>query len=350
MIMLLKIRHALLEITNPPATKQSAIIINNEIIISSASVLQPHCLVGTDGDKDQAYNGIINGLQQCQLINAQDEESRAGKFIRSLNFLVTFDRQIQRPQRNVAASSRRNILTRYMLHPLYVFCASEVSRNLHKILLSADLGDHNWVLRSSFVVLSMRPSSEREYFERFLVLIGNYLRHLQPIHTLDDVLVMCSPFGLENFYKTISIGKRQQENVNLTLAANFGYLLGNFMEQLGIPTTTFNLAREPSSFAWERTVVVIDSSGQQGTGTFIKVHNKHFILTCAHVVGQPNAKVHCRTADREFQSDVIWCNPDSTRPYDLALLTAPDDVPERHCVRLAKTPATLGQTVYLFIY
>ncbi|XP_034654289.1 uncharacterized protein LOC117892278 [Drosophila subobscura] len=389
--MLLKIRHALLEITNPPSTKQSAIIINNEIIISSGSVLQPHCRVGTDGDKGQAKNGIISGLQQCQLINAQDEESGAGEFIRSLNFLVTFDRQSQRPQQNAAASSRQShILARYTAHPLYVFCASEVSRNLHKILISADSADDNWVLRSSFVVLSMRPSSEREYFERFLVLIGNYLRHLQPLHTLDDVLVMCSPFGLENFYKTISIGKvsnvmgrsgclfaisnalplgcegsavfnnklrligivtctsfqRQQENVNLTLAANFGYLLRNFMEQLGIPTTTFNLAREPSSFAWERTIVVIDSAGQQGTGTFITVHNKHFILTCAHVVGQPNAKVNCRAADREFQSDVIWCNPDSKRPYDLALLTAPEDVPERHCVRLAKGPATLGQTVY----
>lgn len=61
---------------------------------------------------------------------------------------------------------------------------------------------------------------------------------------------------------------------------------------------------------------------------------------------QLNSKVLCRAIDREFQSDVIWCNPDANRPYDLALLTAPSDVPERHCVRLARNRAMLGQTVY----
>ncbi|KAH8301789.1 hypothetical protein KR059_011804 [Drosophila kikkawai] len=386
--MLLKIRHALLEVTSPPATKQSAIIINNEVIISSGSILQPHLLF--DGDKGEENKGVVARLQQGQIVDVQADE---GCRIRSLNFVVTFDphQRHTRPRQNAASGSRQgHILTRYLAHPLYVFSAAEVSRNLHRILLTADATNQSEVLRSSFVVLGMRPPAKEESFKRFLAHISNYLRHLQPMHTLDDVLVMCSPFGLENFYKTISIGKvsnvmgrsgclfaisnalplgcegsavfnnklrligivictsfqRQQENVNLTLAANFGYLLRNFMEQLGMPSTTFQLTREPSNFPWERTIVVIESAGQQGTGTFIRVHNKHFILTCAHVVGQGNEKVNCRAADREFQSDVIWCNPDSERPFDLALLTAPQDVPERCCVRLAKGPATLGQTVY----
>ncbi|KAI8040131.1 uncharacterized protein LOC128254423 [Drosophila gunungcola] len=389
--MLLKIRHALLEVTSPPATKQSAIIINNEVIISSGSILQPHLLF--DGDKGAENKEIIARLQRGQLLNVQSEEEEEARRIRSLNFLVTFDPQQRRPRpnQNGASGSRQtHILSRFTAHPLYVFCAAEVSRNLHHILLTADSGDENEVLRSSFVVLGLRKPEKEESFKRFLAHIGNYLRHLQPMQTLDDVLVMCSPFGLENFYKTISIGKvsnvmgrsgclfaisnalplgcegsavfnnklrligivictsfqRQQENVNLTLAANFGYLLKNFMEQLGMSISTFQLSREPSNFAWERTIVVIESAGQQGTGTFIKVHNKHFILTCAHVVGQSNEKVNCRSADREFQSEVIWCNPDSDRPFDLALLTAPQDVPERCCVRLARSPATLGQMVY----
>ncbi|XP_017070480.2 uncharacterized protein LOC108107448 [Drosophila eugracilis] len=385
--MLLKIRHALLEVTSPPATKQSAIIINNEVIISSGSILQPHLV--SDGDKGAENKEIIGRLQRGQLLNVQNEVE--GQRIRSLNFLVTFDPQQRRPRQNAASGSRQShILSRFMAHPLYVFCAAEVSRNLHHILLSADSGDGSEVLRSSFVVLGLQTPVKEESFKRFLAYIGNYLRHLQPMQTLDDVLVMCSPFGLENFYKTISLGKvsnvmgrsgclfaisnalplgcegsavfnnklrligivictsfqRQQENVNLTLAANFGYLLRNFMEQLGMPTTKFQLAREPSNFAWERTIVVIESAGQQGTGTFIRVHNKHFILTCAHVVGQSNGTVNCRAADREFRSEVIWCNPDCDRPFDLALLTAPQDVPERYCVRLAKSPATLGQMVY----
>ncbi|XP_016974347.1 uncharacterized protein LOC108041076 [Drosophila rhopaloa] len=389
--MLLKIRHALLEVTSPPATKQSAIIINNEVIISSGSILQPHLVF--DGDKGSENKEIIARLQRGQLLNVQNEEDEEAQRIRLLNFLVTFDPQQRRPRQNqnAASGSRQpHILSRFTAHPLYVFCAAEVSRNLHHILLTADSEDDGEVLRSSFVVLGLRTPDKEESFKRFLAHIGNYLRHLQPMQTLDDVLVMCSPFGLENFYKTISIGKvsnvmgrsgclfaisnalplgcegsavfnnklrligivictsfqRQQENVNLTLAANFGYLLRNFMEQLGMSTSTFQLTREPSNFAWERTIVVIESAGQQGTGTFIRVHNKHFILTCAHVVGQSNEKVNCRAADREFQSEVIWCNPDSDRPFDLALLTAPQDVPERCCVRLARSPATLGQMVF----
>ncbi|KAH8413819.1 hypothetical protein KR222_008839 [Zaprionus bogoriensis] len=386
--MLLKIRHALLEVTNQSAKqsiKQSAVIINNEIIISSGSVLQPYLRPAAAGER------MLQSLQQCQLVDAQDEQSDEGGVLRKLSYLVTFDRQ-RRPLNDRSAqpnSGQRtpHILSRYTAQPLYVFCAAEVSRSLHKILMYADADGQN-VLHSSFLVLTMRALKQRESFKRFLQHIASYLRYLQPIHTLDDVLVMCSPFGLENFYKTISIGKvsnvmgsalfglsnalplgcegsavfnnklrligiiictsfqREQENVNLTLAANFGYLLRDFMRQLGTPIATLSLAREPSNFAWERTIAVIESAGQQGTGTFIKVQNKRFILTCAHVVGRPNSKVLCRAVDREFQSDVIWCNPDQERPYDLALLTAPEDVPERHCVRLARNRATLGQTVY----
>lgn len=61
---------------------------------------------------------------------------------------------------------------------------------------------------------------------------------------------------------------------------------------------------------------------------------------------QLNSVVQCRAFDREFSSDVIWCNPDENRPYDLALLTTPADIPRDYCVRIARNRATLGQTVY----
>lgn len=205
--MLLKIRHALLEVTNQSAKqsiKQSAVIINNEIIIGSGSILQPYVHPCGYGEK------IIQSLQQCKLVDAQDEQSGASELLRTLSYLVTFDRQ-RRPltDRNAQPNSGQttpHILTRYTAQPLYVFCAAEVSRNLHKILMNVDSDEQN-VLRSSFVVLTMRALKERESFKRFIEHIANYLRYLQPIHTLDDVLVMCSPFGLEHFYKTISIGK-----------------------------------------------------------------------------------------------------------------------------------------------
>ncbi|TDG47706.1 hypothetical protein AWZ03_005850 [Drosophila navojoa] len=385
--MLLKIRHALLEVSNPSAketVKQSAVIINNEIIISCANILQTFARQSDTGER------FIHSLQQCNLVDAQDVQCSEGKLLRRLNYLVTFDRHRRPvPDRSIQQSSAHpaNILTRYTAQPLYVFCAAEVSRSLHKILRNADSDEQN-VLRSSFLVLTMRKLMERESFKRFIQHISSYLRYLQPIHTLDDVLVMCSPFGMENFYKTISIGKvcnvlgnslfglsnalplgcegaavfnnklrligiiictsfqRQQENVNLILAANFGYIVRDFMAQLGTRITILSLPRETSNFSWERSIVVIESASHQGTGTYIRVHDKCFILTCAHVVGKLNSVVQCRAFDREFPSDVIWCNPDENRPYDLALLTAPADIPRDYCVRIARNRATLGQTVY----
>lgn len=43
----------------------------------------------------------------------------------------------------------------------------------------------------------------------------------------------------------------------------------------------------------ERSIVVIESAAHQGTGTYIRVHNKCFILTCAHVVGKVNIYTFC---------------------------------------------------------
>lgn len=203
-IMLLRIRHALLEVTSPPTSKQSAIIINNEVIISSGSILQPHLV--SDGDKGEQNKGIIRRLQQGQLLDVQTEEEWR---LQSLDFVVTFDPQqkFPNPNQNDAESKQGNILTRYSALARYVFCAPEVSRNLHRILMTADAPDQGEVLLSSFVVLGMRGSGKKKSFKRFLRHITNYLRHLQPMQALDDVLVMCSPFGLENFYKTVSIGK-----------------------------------------------------------------------------------------------------------------------------------------------
>lgn len=396
--MLLKIRHALLEISNHPVTKQSAIIINNEIIITSGCILQPYVRpvapfqTQTDREDVCPSTKIIHKLQQCKLINVQEGGSDEAKHLSALNYQVTFDRR-KLPIPN-ARRKQPHILTRYCAKLLYLFNSAEISRHVLRFL-NNDRTDsatetHNAVLLSSFLVLSMRCDGVKENFERFLRHIAHYLRYLQPIHTLDDVLVMCTPFGLENFYKTISIGKvsnvmgrdgclfvlsnalalgcegaavfnnklrligmimctsfqRQQENVNLTLAANFAYLLRDFMQQLGLNITSVRLPRDSSNFPWERAMVVIEAAGSQGTGTFVKVLNKKFILTCTHVVFKLNSKAVCRSVDGEFESEVLWRNPQYDQPFDVALLAAPDNIPERYCVRLSGAKPSLGQTVY----
>ncbi|XP_061396453.1 peroxisomal leader peptide-processing protease-like [Musca vetustissima] len=405
--MLLKIRHALLEVANHPNAKQSAVIINNELIITSGCILQPYVrpilpfVADHSNENVCASTKIIHKLQQCRLVNAQDVDTDEAQHLNALNYQVTFDR---RKLPAAVTDSKHNsnvphILTRYRAKLLYIFSSKEISRNLHKMLSSmsfqdSQTKDHNEVLLTSFLVLTMRPTSVTttapEKFERFLEHIAHYLRYIHPIRPLDDVLTMCTPFGLENFYKTISIGKvsnvigkngslfvlsnnlplgcegsavfnnklrligliistafqRNNENLQMTIAANFAFLLRDFMNQLGIKITTITIPREPSNFAWERSLVVIEANGNQGTGTFVKVQNKKFIITCSHVVFQVNSTVYCRGVDGEFESDVLWRNPNYDTAFDVALLSTPSHIPSRYCVRLAQTKPCLGQTVY----
>lgn len=218
--MLLKIRHALLEVANHPNSKQSAIIINNELIITSGCILQPYVrpivpfVADHSNENVCASTKIIHKLQQCKLVNAQDRETDEAQHLNSLSYQVTFDRK-----KLPASVTERNknvphILTRYRAKLLYVFSSQEISRNLHKMLNSIELNesstkDQNEVLLTSFLILTMRPGKQSppEKFERFLEHIAHYLRYIHPLRPLDNVCIMCSPFGMEHFYKTISIGK-----------------------------------------------------------------------------------------------------------------------------------------------
>ena len=206
--MLLKIRHALLEINNPPNAKQSAIIINNEIIITSACLLQSYVrpILPYDSDPNKenvcASTKIIRQLQQGQLINAQhSEQSEAANLLNSYSYQVTFDRRklpknVGNSSNNSTQSSRQpHILTRYRAKLLYLFSSSEIARILRRFLIAFSTNDADEpqyeVLLSSFMVLTMRPVSEQgsERFERFLLHIGHYLRYVNPLRALDDVLV-----------------------------------------------------------------------------------------------------------------------------------------------------------------
>ncbi|TMW42262.1 hypothetical protein DOY81_012657 [Sarcophaga bullata] len=397
--MLLKIRHALLEVTNHPNAKQSAIIINNEIIITSGCILQPYIrptlpfVADHTNENVCASTKIIHKLQQCRLVNGQEDNSEEAQHLNALSYQVTFDRR----KLPVAVTERNanvpHILTRYRAKLLYVFSSKEISRNLHNVLNSITFNDsstkdHNEVLLTSFLILTMRPAKAAESperFERFLEHIAHYLRYTMPIRPLDDVLTMCTSlrhgellqdnkywqnfkcyrqrlfamcylinfnYFLPSVYRRL-IGliictafQRNNENLQMTIAANFAHLLRDFMNQLGIKITTVMLPREPSNFAWERTLVVIEANGNQGTGTLVKVQNKKFILTCSHVVFQVNSKVSCRGVDGEFEADVLWRNPHYDTAFDVALLSTPKNIPSRYCVRLAQTKPCLGQTVY----
>uniref|UniRef100_A0A1A9V209 Peroxisomal leader peptide-processing protease n=1 Tax=Glossina austeni TaxID=7395 RepID=A0A1A9V209_GLOAU len=321
--MLLKIRHALLEITNQPNAKQSAVIINNEIVITSAGILQTYVrptspFVADDCNENVcASTKIIRKLQQCQLIDIQSIDNEESRFLLLLNFQVMFDhRKLPQTSTQYVNTGRVDyILKRYRAKLLYIFSSEEISRSFHK--LSNHKGHGNGSL---FVLSNILPGCEGSaVFNNKLRLIG---------------LIVRTSFQYD------------QGRIDMTLVANFAYLLRDFMKQLGIKITSFTLPREPSDFAWERSLVIIEATGKQGTGTFVKVQKKKFILTCSHVVFEVNSKVQCRNMNGAFKSEVLWRNPHYGTAFDVALLSIPQNIPDRYCVRLAQTKPCLGQRVY----
>ncbi|XP_055837548.1 uncharacterized protein LOC129905949 [Episyrphus balteatus] len=380
--MLLKIRHGILEITNHPNTRKSAIIINDEIILSSGTILAPY-IRPVEPNGQCASSKIIETLRNDSLVNVQ-EDNNDSKFLNSLNYQITFDRK--------GLVNQSQIFTRYSAKLLYLFSCNEVSRYIQHICSTGGQIDDTSkeCFLSSFVVLSFRKTNDKEILERFISQIKNYLRFLYKAQKLDDILTICTPFGLEEFYKTIHIGKisnlinsngslfvlsnnlpigcegaavfndklrligmiictsfqRQNENVNLTLAASFSHILIDFMKKLGISVSSIAVPPKISSFQWERSIVVVMIDDKQCTGTLVKILNKTFVLTCSHVIEDDNSTITCRSAYGNFEANLIWKNPNFHKPFDVALLKPSSNIPNKYFVKLSPNRPHPGQMVY----
>lgn len=373
--MLLKIRHGILEITNHPSTRKSAIIINDEIILSSATILQPYIRPLNQNGQCPASQ-IIEHLKNNALIKVQEDNDEAN-FLNSLNFQITFDRK--------SLVNRSQILTRYQAKMLYLFNCAEVSQYIRRICSEDDA-----CFFGGFVILSFRKTNSKDIFKKFTSHIKNYLRFSQNVQKMDDILTICSPFGMEEFYKTIHIGKisnvinsngslfvlsnslpngcegsavfndklrligiiictafqRENENVTLTLAANFSHILKDFLRKVGINVTSIDIPQKTLSYQWERSIVVVMMDSKQCTGTLVKILNKTFVLTCSHVIEDEQTPITCRGANGNFEVDLIWRNPTFNKPFDVALLRPRSKIPDRFFVKLSPERPQPGQMVY----
>lgn len=386
--MLLKIRHGILEITNQPNTRKSAIIINDEIILSTGTILQP--FIRPLQSPECAHSKIIEALRVDSLIDVQaNTDGDESKALNSLNYQITFDRK--------GLVNRSQILTRYRAKILYLFSCREVSQYIRRIcstgghISGTSMDDTMECFLSSFVVLSFRKTNSKDIFDKFTSHITNYLRFLYQAQKMDDVLTICTPFGLEEFYKTIHIGKisnlidargslfvlsnnlpigcegsavfndklrligmiictsfrRQDENVQLTLAASFSHVLRDFLTKVGINVTTIKMPQVVSGFHWERSIVAVVIGNKQCTGTLVKVLNKSFVLTCSHIIeNEDQTQLTCRSAYGNFQADLIWRNPEFSKPFDVALLKPNSTIPNNHFVKLSPNRPHPGQMVY----
>lgn len=218
----------------------------------------------------------------------------------------------------------------------------------------------------------------------------NYIKFISPINKLDDVLTISTPFGMESFYKTMNIGKVSNvfginsclftisnnlvngcegaavinsklrligmitcttfhwnnENANLTLAANFRHVLKEFLQKIGETYTNGTIIRSPSNPHWENAVVLLSNDGAWGTGSLVKIRKSKFILTCSHVIKTPSDKIFCHYTDGSFEANLLWMNPHYNRPYDIAVIEIPITIPDHYFLDISKTMPHIGQTIY----
>lgn len=246
--MLLKIRHALLEVNNSTnqttpslesfycCSKQSAIIINDEFVFTVANVLQEFLTNESAKPNTNETNGMkfMRLLQKHQIIpphnklSSNEQQSAAlydfQESLKSLQYLITFDYLPNRghcfdynDQLLATAANQTNDEQRSFVRKEGRFLSLLYSTKVYNQLLKLacqndDVSNHcRVVLSSSFLILTLKPKpvkhTQTENIRRILLHIRNYLNNLQSIRCMDDILVMSSPFGLESFYKTINIGK-----------------------------------------------------------------------------------------------------------------------------------------------
>ncbi|XP_055380045.1 uncharacterized protein LOC129611117 [Condylostylus longicornis] len=383
--MSIKIRHGILDLVNK--NRSSAIIINDSYILASAFILNPVFISLFTNEKDEEQLNNFKNKINKQLINV-DEDPLYNELKLEL-FTITFDRR-----KPTDRNSR--ILTCYKAKLLYIFNSIEIRECFQNILskLKSESELNNELksfLHSSFLILQLIKPNEaikNVNLKSFIKNMLSYSNITNNLHKTDEVMAICSPFGIENFYKTIHFGKisnilgrnsclfiisnslpigcegsavfnnrlkligilictslsNGDENINITLAANFHYIFKSLAFQFGVHLE--HIGSKITLPTWEKSLVIIFCNGQQGTGTLVKVLNRKFILTCSHVINDNSSIINCRYIDGTFPSEIIWKNPNFDEPFDVAILSVPDYICDDYFVSLSDNRPYLGQNIF----
>lgn len=232
---------------------------------------------------------------------------------------------------------------------------------------------------------------------------------MNPIRKLENIESVSTPFGNECFLNTINVGRIanifgdnkclmvasmplvngceggavykgtqdiigivvsttfdwNSENATLTLVAKFSEIMAEFVEQSKL--TSINIEDEcdsilncissdkvnakaltcaKDSVAFENFIILIQSSDSWGSGCFVKINEVRVIITCAHVLENHDGKVRCTWKGGHFESEIIFKNPHFDEAFDIAILEAPQNIPEQYFTKCYQKKNKIGQTVY----
>lgn len=150
------------------------------------------------------------------------------------------------------------------------------------------------------------------------------------------------------------------ENATLTLVAKFDEIMAEFVDQSKLKinikseyercsSTKCNCGsgvNDKDTLRFENFIVLIQSSANWGSGCFLKINEMKVIITCAHVLENHDGMVRCNWKFGYFESKIIYKNPHFDEAFDIAILEAPQSVPEQYFTKCYATPTRIGQTVY----
>lgn len=232
---------------------------------------------------------------------------------------------------------------------------------------------------------------------------------MNSIRKLENIESISTPFGNECFLNTINVGRianvfgdnkclmvasmplvngceggavynKQQdligivisttfdwnnEHATLTLVAKFSEIMAEFVEQCKLTCINIEDEKHTTShtnctrvnckatqmcatdcLAFENFVVLIRCLDSWGSGCFVKINDARVIITCAHVLENHVGKVRCTWKSGHFDSQIIFKNPNYDEAFDIAILTAPPDIPDEYFTKCYQTPTKIGETVY----
>lgn len=286
--------------------------------------------------------------------------------------------------------------------PLSPSPESTANNELHKILLSSFIVLR--IKRSTDADNQPFVGDPNEIFSeivRCLSVNGNEnVIRMNSVNKLECIESVTTPFGNECFLNTINVGRianifgdnkclmvasmplvngceggavyngRREligivisttfdwnnENATLTLVARFNEILAEFVHQsqvsdiniedeIKLPALKVKPICEQSA-KMENFIVLIQSSSSWGSGCFIKIGDMRLIITCAHVLENNDDSVLCTWKHGRFSSNVIFVNPFYDEAFDIAILEAPADIPEKHFTRCHTMPTSIGDMVY----
>lgn len=298
-------------------TKCSGILFRDEYILTTAKII---------GDSIGVCENVRKTLMDFRPI-------KTDKIFDGLKFSIVQKR-----------SQESNELIKRDAFLILIFNVEKIFKEFQRLSKVFILGNSGDLLNSTFIILSLNKTQNwnaESLIKTFNIhsmgessLVGQIRIKPKKINRFDEVASISTPFGHESFFGTTSFGRisnllgendavgvvtiplvpeiegsgiysfsggdligiliclelrSYKDNFDITLMGNFNEILMDLIKQIDVSVVLVkneelrNVLGIPETIS-SKSSVLIQGIGLFGSGNFIKIRGKKFIITCAHVV------------------------------------------------------------------